>query len=89
MEMGMKEDGTKYAIYPFEFDGYKFISRVLVDSDLYKKVSNVPEHYFALMNEQCLQELVGTGLNLEQVKAKLYEINRGAGHAYIELADEL
>ena len=88
MEMGIKEDSTKFAIYPFEFDGYKFISRVLVDSDLYKKVSNVPEYYFALMNEQCLRELMGEGKSLDQVKARLYEINKGAGHAYIELADE-
>jgi hypothetical protein len=37
MEMGIKEDGTKFAIYPFEFDGYKFVSRVLVDSELYSR----------------------------------------------------
>lgn len=88
METVVKEDGTKFELYPFEFDGYKFISRVLVDSSIHQRVKNVPEHYFALMNQQCLSELMGTGLTLEQVKAKLYEINRGGHHAIIELESE-
>ena len=88
METVTKPDGTKYAIYPFEFDGYKFISRVLVDSEIHKKIVNVPEHYFALMNVDCLAELVGTGKSLSEIKARLYEINKGGSSAIIELADE-
>ena len=88
MELGIKDDGTKFAIYPFEFDGHNFISRVRMDSDIYKRVSNVPEHYFALMNQDCLRELLGMGKNLDEIKKRLYEINRGGSSALIELADE-
>ena len=88
METAVKPDGTQFALYYFDFDGYKFVSKVRMDSDMYKRVSNVPEHYFVLMNKDCLAELVGTGKSLEQIKAKLYEINKGGSSAIIELADE-
>jgi hypothetical protein len=88
METRIKDDGTKFAIYPFEFDGHKFISRVLFNSEIHKKVTNVPEHYFALMNQQCLSELMGEGKSLDEIKARLYEINKGGSSALIELADE-
>jgi hypothetical protein len=88
METVEKDNGTKFAIYPFEFDGHKFVSRVLVDSELYSRVVNVPEHYFALMNQQCLLELMGTGCNLDDIKKRLYELNKNGSFAYIELADE-
>jgi hypothetical protein len=88
METRIKDDGTKFAIYPFEFDGRKFVSRVRMDSDIYKRVVNVSEHYFALMNIDCLAELVGTGKSLAEIKARLYEINKGGSSAIIELADE-
>jgi hypothetical protein len=86
MQTITKQNGVKFDIYPFEYDGYTFYSRVLVGSDIHTSVTNVPEEVFIQMNQDCLAELLGTGLPLDKIKERLYEINKYASSAYIELA---
>lgn len=87
METITKQNGMKFDVYPFEYDGYTFYSRVLVGSEIHASVTSVPEEMFIQMNQACLAELLGTGLPLDKIKERLYEINKDASSAYIELAN--
>lgn len=76
-----------YVTYPFSYDGYDFVSRVLVGSNIYQRVQQVSEATFIQINQECLQELMGPWFSLEEVKLKLIELNdNSGGNAYIELA---
>ena len=86
METITKQNGMKFDIFPFEYDGYIFYSRVLVGSEIHASVKRVPEEVFIKMNQDCLADLLGTGLSLDKIKERLYEINKHASSAYIELA---
>ena len=77
-----------YARYPFEYDGHAFISRVLVDSDIYNSLIKVGKDVFIQMNVDCLTELMGTGLTLNEIKARLYDLNKSGSEAFIELEQD-
>lgn len=74
-------------IYPFEWDGRKFQSRILIDSDLFMSAVTAGVDTFIKFNKQCLDELVGRGNNLDFIVNKLVEINAGGSKAFIELVE--
>lgn len=77
----------KDVIYPFEWDGRKFQSRVSIDSELFLKAIMTGVNTFINFNKQCLDELVGQGNDLNFIVDKLVEINKGGSVAFIELAE--
>jgi hypothetical protein len=85
MKTVISGEGLRFAVYPFEYDGHKFISRVLADTDMFIRLQQVPEPTVIQWNQECLDSLMGKGLSLTEIKSKLYELNKGASAAYIEL----
>ena len=75
-------------IYPFEWDGRKFQSRVLTHSDIFISAVTAGVDTFISFNQECLSELVGEGKDLDFIKTKLIEINEGGSKAFIELVEE-
>ena len=75
-------------IYPFEWDGKKFQSRVLTHSDIFVSAVTTGVSTFISINQECLSELIGKGNNLDFIKTKLMEINKGGSFAFIELVEE-
>jgi hypothetical protein len=77
-----------YARYNFEYDGHAFVSRVQVGSSIHNALIRIGKDEFIKMNVDCLNELMGTGLTLNEIKAKLYELNKSGSKAFIELEQD-
>jgi hypothetical protein len=86
METATKE--KEYARYTFEYDGRAFISRVLVGSSIHNSIDKVGKDEFIKMNVDCLNQLMGAGLTINEIKAKLYELNKSGSKAFIELEQD-
>lgn len=72
--------------FPFEINGVSFVSKIAPDSPFMPRIKNLPAGVFDSMNKDAVLELVGTNLSREYVASKLFQINKGATHAVIELA---
>ena len=78
-----------YIDYPFVVNGVNFISRVMKDSEMYQRISLVPESIFAQMNIQCVAEIIGDAslFTREELLAELERVNAGGTQAFILLGE--
>ena len=86
METWTYPDTTGWNEYPFNFDGYNFVSKVAPNADIMPQIKRVGIHNFIDMNIQALSELIGVGRTLSEIKENLAFINQGGIEAVIELA---
>jgi hypothetical protein len=77
---------TGWNEFPFEAQGYNFISKIAPTSPFMRQIKNLPAGVFESMNKSAVVDLVGVNLTREQIISKLSEINENASHAVIELA---
>jgi len=86
--MKMHDLNTKsWHSYPFEVDGVKFVSKIEKNSPFMSRIKTLPNGVFESMNRSAVLELVGENLSREYVISKLYQLNKDATHAVLELAE--
>jgi hypothetical protein len=74
-----------WAQFPFEAQGYTFVSKLAPHSPFMKQIATLPAGMFESMNKSAIADLVGTGLTRDEIISKLNHINEGASHAVIEI----
>lgn len=80
---------TTYIDYPFTSNGVNFISRIFSHSDLFTKISKLPEGVFAELNREAIADIIGDPslLSPAELELELERINKGGSHAFIMLGD--
>ena len=78
---------SKWHSFPFEVNGMKFVSKISKASPFLFRIANLPIGAFEQMNCEAVKELIGESLSREYVESKLVQINKGASHAVLELAE--
>lgn len=77
---------SEWVDFPFEFDGRSYVSRISVHYKNLHMIHAMGEEAFQEMNQQCLSELLGTGRSLNEIVARLVELNKGGTQLFIMLA---
>ena len=80
---------TNYIDYPFTIEGVNFISRVYSHSDMYKRITRLPEGVFAQVNQEAVRELIGdpSKLSTAELLQELTHLNAGGSGAFLMLGD--
>jgi len=69
---------------PFSVNGVNYLSKIKPESTMAKRIKVVPPQLFVEMNQGAVRELIGN-LSIQEIPARLYEINQGASEAVIEI----
>jgi hypothetical protein len=74
--------------FPFSVNGINFNSRVDMNSEMGKRISQLPVSIFVQMNQSAVTDLFGdmSGHTLTQIKDRLEVANAGGTQAFLELA---
>lgn len=83
MQHSLNTEG--WAQFPFETQGYTFVSKLAPHSPFLKSIATMPAGMFEVMNKSAITDLIGTGLTREEIVNKIALINEGASHAVIEI----
>jgi len=81
---------TRFALFPFEYKGFNFVSKVEIETNTYTQIINLPEGMFINMNKGMIDDLMTITENTtrDEVLAQLENINEGGSYAFLELDDE-
>ena len=81
---------TRFALFPFTYKGFDFVSHVEIESNAYSQISNLPEGIFVDMNKGMIDELITITENStrEEIISQLDHINEGGSFAFLRLAGE-
>jgi len=81
---------TRFALFPFEYKGFNFVSEVEIESNVYPQIINLPEGMFINMNKGMIDELITITENTtrDEVLTQLENINEGGSYAFLRLESE-
>ena len=81
---------TRFALFPFEYKGFNFVSKVEIESNTYTQVINLPDGLFIKMNKGMIDELLTITENTtkDEIITQLEKINEGGTYAFLELDGE-
>ena len=86
----MNDTTTRFALFPFEHKGFNFVSKVVIETDTYTQIANLPEGMFINMNKGMINDLLTITENTtrDEIIAQLENINEGGTYAFLELDSE-